>query len=162
MLRNNANESYEADDDKYQRIANWRNDKGLQDNQSMLQKNMLTNLSEMKICTLDLEIEKDNSQSNQIRLIQIIKSILSSQKCNIIHADIKAYNILISADTKLLKLFDFGTAFNVEYLVNRYYRASQIILVTLKILHQCLGHSTHCLNSVQGNSCSLEAIIRTS
>lgn len=56
------------------------------------------------------------------------------RKNKIIHADIKPDNILISSDTKLLKLCDFGTAFTVdevtvvEYLVSRYYRAPEIII----------------------------------
>jgi serine/threonine-protein kinase PRP4 len=56
------------------------------------------------------------------------------RKNKIIHADIKPDNILISKDTKLLKLCDFGTAFTIdeatmiEYLVSRFYRSPEIII----------------------------------
>jgi len=56
------------------------------------------------------------------------------RKNKIIHADIKPDNILLSNDTKNVKLCDFGTAFfvekncNVEYLVSRYYRAPEVVL----------------------------------
>jgi len=52
----------------------------------------------------------------------------------VVHADIKPDNVLVSADTKKIKLCDFGTAFPeseaslVEYLVSRYYRAPEIII----------------------------------
>ncbi|CAD8094624.1 unnamed protein product [Paramecium primaurelia] len=66
--------------------------------------------------------------------MQLFVALAHLRKHKIIHADIKPDNILISADTKLLKLCDFGTAFTVdevtvvEYLVSRYYRAPEIII----------------------------------
>ena len=56
------------------------------------------------------------------------------KKNKIIHADLKPDNILISKDTKLIKVCDLGTAFTyeesslVEYLASRFYRAPEIIL----------------------------------
>ena len=56
------------------------------------------------------------------------------RKHKIIHADIKPDNILISKDTKTIKICDFGTAFPsnentlVEYLVSRFYRAPEVII----------------------------------
>lgn len=57
------------------------------------------------------------------------------QDCQIVHADLKPDNILVSRDNKTLKLCDLGTAAdkrdNTEptpYLVSRFYRAPEIIL----------------------------------
>ncbi|KAF2280081.1 kinase-like protein [Westerdykella ornata] len=57
------------------------------------------------------------------------------QDCQIVHADLKPDNILVSQDNKTLKLCDLGTAAdkrdNTEptpYLVSRFYRAPEIIL----------------------------------
>lgn len=66
--------------------------------------------------------------------MQLFVALSHLRKHRIIHADIKPDNILISQDTRVLKLCDFGTAFTVdeatviEYLVSRYYRAPEIIL----------------------------------
>ncbi|CAD8204940.1 unnamed protein product [Paramecium octaurelia] len=66
--------------------------------------------------------------------MQLFVALAHLRRHKIIHADIKPDNILISSDTKLLKLCDFGTAFTVdevtvvEYLVSRYYRAPEIII----------------------------------
>merc|ERR1711990_1209832 len=56
-------------------------------------------------------------------------------KCNIMHADIKPDNILLSADQKSVRLADLGTGVDVTepqeitpYLVGRFYRAPEIIL----------------------------------
>jgi serine/threonine-protein kinase PRP4 len=66
--------------------------------------------------------------------MQIFLALSHLRKHKIIHADIKPDNILISKDTKTLKICDFGTAFPVEenslveYLVSRFYRAPEIII----------------------------------
>jgi serine/threonine-protein kinase PRP4 len=57
------------------------------------------------------------------------------QNCQVVHCDLKPDNILVSADKKMIKLCDFGTAVDkrdvmerTEYLVSRFYRAPEIIL----------------------------------
>lgn len=66
---------------------------------------------------------------------QLFLALKHLQDLGIIHADIKLDNILISADLKVLKVCDFGSAFKVAdvekptpYLVSRFYRAPEIIL----------------------------------
>jgi serine/threonine-protein kinase PRP4 len=66
--------------------------------------------------------------------MQLFIALNHLKKNRIIHADIKPDNILMSKDTKVVKLCDFGTAFPVEentlveYLVSRYYRAPEIVI----------------------------------
>ncbi|KAM3138802.1 hypothetical protein pb186bvf_009005 [Paramecium bursaria] len=66
--------------------------------------------------------------------MQLFLALAKCKELGIIHADLKPDNILISKDTKQLKLCDFGTAFTVEeatlveYLVSRYYRAPEILI----------------------------------
>lgn len=56
------------------------------------------------------------------------------KKEKIIHADLKPDNILLSKDTKTVKICDFGTAFYVEeaqlteYMESRFYRAPEIMI----------------------------------
>ncbi len=56
------------------------------------------------------------------------------KKNKIIHSDLKPDNILVSKDTKTIKVCDLGTAFSVdectlvEYLESRYYRAPEVII----------------------------------
>lgn len=58
------------------------------------------------------------------------------KKEKIIHADLKPDNILLSKDTKTVKICDFGTAFYVEeaqlteYMESRFYRAPEVITNT--------------------------------
>jgi serine/threonine-protein kinase PRP4 len=65
---------------------------------------------------------------------QLFKSLSLLKKCNIIHADIKPDNVLVSKDRNDVKLGDFGTAFESQeaeltnQLVSRYYRAPEIII----------------------------------
>lgn len=65
---------------------------------------------------------------------KMFKALVLLKKCNLVHADIKPDNILVSKDRNTVKLADFGTAFeSQEYevtnqLVSRYYRAPEIIL----------------------------------
>jgi len=83
--------------------------------------------------------------------MQLFVALAHLRKHRIIHADIKPDNILISKDTKLLKLCDFGTAFNIEeatiieYLVSRFYRAPEIIL----------GHPYDCAIDMWSTACTL-------
>jgi serine/threonine-protein kinase PRP4 len=61
-------------------------------------------------------------------------SLKLMQKCNIIHADIKPDNILVTEDKSQVKLCDFGSAMYANevqptpLLVSRYYRAPEIMV----------------------------------
>ncbi|KAA6416194.1 MAG: CMGC DYRK PRP4 kinase [Lasallia pustulata] len=56
------------------------------------------------------------------------------RKCNILHADLKPDNVLVSESRNLLKICDLGSASDASeneitpYLVSRFYRAPEIIL----------------------------------
>lgn len=66
--------------------------------------------------------------------MQLFVGLMHLRKNKIIHADIKPDNILLSADTKTVKICDLGTAFPVEesslveYMASRFYRAPEIII----------------------------------
>lgn len=66
---------------------------------------------------------------------QMFSGLKHLQDCQIIHADLKPDNILVSLDKKTIKLCDLGTAADkrdnnepTPYLVSRFYRAPEIIL----------------------------------
>lgn len=66
---------------------------------------------------------------------QMFSGLKHLQDCQIIHADLKPDNILVSMDKKTVKLCDLGTAADkrdnnepTPYLVSRFYRAPEIIL----------------------------------
>lgn len=65
---------------------------------------------------------------------QLMVAMRHMHKCNIIHADIKPDNILIDSANTIVKLCDFGTAFEVKdmmvspYLMSRFYRPAEVIL----------------------------------
>jgi len=65
---------------------------------------------------------------------QLFLGLSLLRKARIMHADIKPDNILVSRNTKTVKICDFGSASPVEentiteYLVSRYYRAPEITL----------------------------------
>ncbi|EGR27102.1 serine threonine protein kinase, putative [Ichthyophthirius multifiliis] len=65
---------------------------------------------------------------------QIFIALSHLKKNNLIHADLKPDNLLISSDTKTLKMCDFGTALPMEetglikYIQSRYYRAPEVML----------------------------------
>ncbi|KAM7539461.1 hypothetical protein Aperf_G00000054838 [Anoplocephala perfoliata] len=65
---------------------------------------------------------------------QMLLALRLLRKCNILHADIKPDNILVTENKITLKLSDFGSACSVQeneptpYLVSRFYRAPEIIL----------------------------------
>jgi serine/threonine-protein kinase PRP4 len=66
---------------------------------------------------------------------QMFSGLKHLQDCEIIHADLKPDNILVSLDKKTVKLCDLGTAADkrdnsepTPYLVSRFYRSPEIIL----------------------------------
>lgn len=65
---------------------------------------------------------------------QIFLALSLMRKCNIMHADLKPDNILVSESRTLLKLCDLGSASDVSenaltpYLASRFYRAPEVIL----------------------------------
>ncbi|EAR92852.2 cyclin-dependent kinase-like Serine/Threonine kinase family protein (macronuclear) [Tetrahymena thermophila SB210] len=65
---------------------------------------------------------------------QIFVALTHLKKNNYIHADLKPDNLLISEDTKTLKMCDFGTALPIEengiikYLQSRFYRAPEVLI----------------------------------
>lgn len=65
---------------------------------------------------------------------QMFIAMTHLKKNRLIHADLKPDNLLISEDTKTLKMCDFGTALSVEengiikYIQSRYYRAPEVLL----------------------------------
>jgi serine/threonine-protein kinase PRP4 len=65
---------------------------------------------------------------------KMLKALLLLKNADIIHADIKPDNILVSKDRNEVKLADFGTAFESQeaeetnQLVSRFYRAPEIII----------------------------------
>lgn len=65
---------------------------------------------------------------------QLFLALRLLRKCNILHADIKPDNILVSENKVVLKLCDFGSASLVSdndatpYLVSRFYRSPEVIL----------------------------------
>ncbi|GAN00596.1 dual specificity tyrosine-phosphorylation-regulated kinase [Mucor ambiguus] len=65
---------------------------------------------------------------------QLFLSLSLLKKCNILHADIKPDNILVSENRNTLKLCDLGSASDASdntitpYLVSRFYRAPEIML----------------------------------
>eukprot|EP00930_Biecheleria_cincta_P095906 TRINITY_DN87798_c0_g1_i1.p1 TRINITY_DN87798_c0_g1~~TRINITY_DN87798_c0_g1_i1.p1 ORF type:complete len:684 (+),score=148.41 TRINITY_DN87798_c0_g1_i1:67-2052(+) len=65
---------------------------------------------------------------------QLLVGTRHMHKFNIIHADIKPDNILISADNNIVKLCDFGTAIEAKdigvspYCMSRFYRPGEVIL----------------------------------
>ncbi|KAH9444450.1 hypothetical protein Pst134EA_031915 [Puccinia striiformis f. sp. tritici] len=65
---------------------------------------------------------------------QMFLALSLMKKCNIMHADLKPDNILVSETKSVLKVSDLGSASDVTeneitpYLVSRFYRAPEIIL----------------------------------
>ena len=66
--------------------------------------------------------------------LQLFIGVSHLRKNKIIHADMKPDYILLSHDTKTIKICDFGTALTIDettltdFLVSRFYRAPEIIL----------------------------------
>jgi serine/threonine protein kinase len=73
-----------------------------------------------------------NIKAVRVYAQQIFLSLSLLKKCNILHADIKPDNILVSENKSTLKLCDLGSASDTSeneitpYLVSRFYRAPEI------------------------------------
>jgi serine/threonine-protein kinase PRP4 len=65
---------------------------------------------------------------------QLFLALSLLHKLKLIHADLKPDNIMVSKDTKKIKLCDFGSCLKqdeiqvTKYIVSRYYRAPEIML----------------------------------
>ncbi|CAG8680006.1 3055_t:CDS:10 [Cetraspora pellucida] len=75
-----------------------------------------------------------NIKAVRIYAQQLFLSLSLLSKCNILHADIKPDNILVSESKNTLKMCDLGSASDASenditpYLVSRFYRAPEIII----------------------------------
>ncbi|CAG8539108.1 24574_t:CDS:10 [Dentiscutata erythropus] len=75
-----------------------------------------------------------NIKAVRIYAQQLFLSLSLLAKCNILHADIKPDNILVSESKNTLKMCDLGSASDASenditpYLVSRFYRAPEIII----------------------------------
>ncbi|ORY99073.1 kinase-like domain-containing protein [Syncephalastrum racemosum] len=73
-------------------------------------------------------------QAVRVYAQQLFLSLTLLKKCNIVHADIKPDNVLVTESKSMLKLCDLGSASDVSdneitpYLVSRFYRAPEIII----------------------------------
>jgi serine/threonine-protein kinase PRP4 len=75
-------------------------------------------------------------QAVRAYFLQLLSALKHLESRNIIHADIKPDNMLVSEDFSTVKLCDFGSAMELgsadavptPYLVSRFYRAPEIIL----------------------------------
>ncbi|KXT07730.1 hypothetical protein AC579_2436 [Pseudocercospora musae] len=75
-----------------------------------------------------------NPEAIQIYTRQMLLALLHMKTQEVLHADLKPDNILVSSDNKYIKICDFGTATLQQdaeltpYLVSRFYRAPEVIL----------------------------------
>jgi serine/threonine protein kinase len=78
-----------------------------------------------------------NIKAVRVYAQQLFLALSLLKKCNILHADIKPDNILVTESKNTLKLCDLGSASDADdnditpYLVSRFYRAPEI--------SKCLG-----------------------
>lgn len=85
---------------------------------------------------------------------QLFLSLSLLKRCNILHADIKPDNVLVSESKNILKLCDLGSASDASdneitpYLVSRFYRAPEISKSLRERererAHVAQGKLTHC------------------
>ncbi|KAJ3117236.1 U4/U6 small nuclear ribonucleoprotein prp4 [Phlyctochytrium bullatum] len=75
-----------------------------------------------------------NIKAVRVYAQQLFLALSLLKRCNILHADIKPDNVLVSDSKSMLKLCDLGSASDASeneitpYLVSRFYRAPEIIL----------------------------------
>ncbi|KAI7859809.1 kinase-like domain-containing protein [Circinella umbellata] len=75
-----------------------------------------------------------NIKAVRVYAQQLFLSLSLLKRCNILHADIKPDNVLVSESKNILKLCDLGSASDASdneitpYLVSRFYRAPEIIM----------------------------------
>ncbi|RUO95327.1 kinase-like domain-containing protein, partial [Jimgerdemannia flammicorona] len=81
-----------------------------------------------------------NIKAVRIYAQQLFLSLSLLKKCNILHADIKPDNILVSESKNTLKLCDLGSASDAgenditPYLVSRFYRSPEISVILGEVL----------------------------
>ncbi|OBU01608.1 U4/U6 small nuclear ribonucleoprotein prp4 [Pseudogymnoascus verrucosus] len=75
-----------------------------------------------------------NIRAVRVYAQQMFLGLTLMRKCNILHADLKPDNILVTENRSMLKICDLGSASDASdneitpYLVSRFYRAPEIIL----------------------------------
>lgn len=100
---------------------------------------------------------------------QMLLALSLMRRCNIVHADIKPDNVLVSENKAVLKVCDLGTAAEVSageitpYLVSRFYRAPEISKLSVRgpqanrsprspvrYSDRYVGHRLHVVRAVHG------------
>lgn len=102
-----------------------------------------------------------NIKAVRVYAQHLFQALALLQKCNIIHADIKPDNMLVTKNKNTLKLCDLGSASDISeneitpYLVSRFYRAPEISIYYYYLIHIVLGIPYDFAIDVWSVSCTL-------